>query len=61
MNVEQKENKAAERVIQSAYGQAIAYAKPEDLQAATVALLWASFEREAKTFGLTNWKGLQLQ
>jgi hypothetical protein len=61
MNIEQKENQAAERVIHSAYGQAISYAKPEDLQAATVALLWASFVKEAKIFGLQNWKGLRLE
>ena len=61
MNIEEKEALAAESVIQTAYSQAMTYSKTEDLQAATVALLWTSFEREAKSFGLTNWRGLRLE
>jgi hypothetical protein len=60
MNIEQKEKDAAERVAQTAYGQAAKYAKSEDLEAATVALLWAAFEQEAKRFGLESWRGLEL-
>jgi len=58
--IEQKEQAAAERVVQAAYGQAMKYAKPEDLEAATIGLLWAAFELEAKRFGLESWRGLEL-
>lgn len=61
MNINDKEALAAERVIHTAYGQAMSYSKGEDLKAATVALLWAAFEKEAKDFGLDSWKGLQLK
>jgi hypothetical protein len=60
MNIEQKEALAAEKVIHTAYGQVMSYAKNEDIEAATIALLWAAFEVEAKRFGLTEWKGLEL-
>jgi hypothetical protein len=60
MNIEQKEALAAERVIQSAYGQVMKYSKPEDLEAAIIALLWAAFEMEAKRTGLSEWRGLEL-
>lgn len=58
--IEQKEQVAAERVVQAAYGQAMKYAKAEDLEAATIGLLWAAFEKEAKRFGLESWRGLEL-
>jgi hypothetical protein len=58
--IEQKEALAAERVVQAAYGQAMKYAKAEDLEAATIGLLWAAFELEAKRFGLESWRGLEL-
>ena len=61
MNIDEKEALAAERVIHSAYGQAMKYAGNEDLKAATVALLWCAFVKEAKDFGLVEWKGLPLQ
>ena len=61
MNIEEKETLAAERVVQTAYGRALGYSKPEDLQATTVALLWAAFELEAKRFGLSDWRGLSLK
>jgi hypothetical protein len=61
MNIEEKETLAAERVVHTAYGLALSYSKPEDLQATTVALLWAAFELEAKRFGLTDWRGLSLK
>jgi hypothetical protein len=61
MNIEEKETLAAERVVQTAYGRALSYSKHEDLQATTVALLWAAFELEAKRFGLTDWRGLSLK
>jgi hypothetical protein len=61
MNIEEKETLAAERVVQTAYGQALSYSKPEDLQATTVALLWAAFELEAKRFGLLEWRGLKFE
>lgn len=60
MNINEKEALAAERVIHCAYGQAMKYAHGEDLKAATVALLWAAFQKEAKDFGLDSWKGLDL-
>jgi hypothetical protein len=60
MNIEQKEALAAEKVIHTAYGQVMSYAKNEDVEAATIALLWAAFQTEAKRFGLTEWKGLEL-
>lgn len=61
MNINEKEALAAERVIHCAYGQAMGYSKGEDMKAATVALLWAAFEKEAKDMGLTEWRGLQLE
>ena len=61
MNIEEKETLAAERVVQTAYGQVMKYAKPEDLEAATVGLLWAAFQKQAKAFGLTEWRGLSLK
>ncbi len=61
MNINEKEELAAEKVIHTAYGQAMGYSKGEDIKAATVALLWAAFEKEAKDMGLTEWRGLQLQ
>ena len=61
MNINEKEELAAERVIHTAYGQAMKYSHGEDLKAATVALLWASFVKEAKDFGLDSWKGLKLE
>lgn len=61
MNINDKEALAAERVIHCAYGQAMGYSKGEDMKAATVALLWASFEKEAKDMGLTEWRGLPLE
>ena len=60
MTIEQKEQKAAEFVIQNAYHHVMGYAKPEDIEAATVGLLWAAFELEAKRFGLESWRGLAL-
>jgi hypothetical protein len=60
MNIEEKETLAAEKVIHTAYHHVMSYAKNEDIQAATIALLWASFEIEAKRFGLSEWKGLEL-
>ena len=60
MNIEQKEALAAEKVIHTAYGHVMQYAKNEDIEAATIALLWAAFQTEAKRFGLTEWKGLEL-
>ena len=61
MNINEKEELAAEKVIHTAYGQAMGYSKGEDMKAATVALLWCAFVKEAKDFGLTEWKGLPLQ
>lgn len=61
MNINEKEALAAERVIHTAYGQAMGYSKGEDMKAATVALLWAAFVKEAKDMGLTEWRGLDLQ
>jgi hypothetical protein len=60
MTIEQKEQKAAEFVIQNAYHHVMGYAKPEDIEAATVGLLWAAFQVEAKRFGLESWRGLKL-
>jgi hypothetical protein len=60
MTIEQKEQNAAEFVIQNAYHHVMGYAKPEDIEAATVGLLWAAFELEAKRFGLESWRGLKL-
>jgi hypothetical protein len=56
--IEQKEQTAAEFVIQNAYHHVMGYAKPEDIEAATVGLLWAAFELEAKRFGLESWRGI---
>ena len=61
MNINDKEALAAERVIHCAYGQAMGYSKGEDLKAATVALLWAAFQKEALDMGLESWRGLDLQ
>jgi hypothetical protein len=58
--IEQKEQTAAEFVIQNAYHHVMGYAKPEDIEAATVGLLWAAFQVEAKRFGLESWRGLKL-
>jgi hypothetical protein len=58
--IEQKEAQAAEKVIHTAYGQVMSYAKNEDIEAATIALLWAAFEVEAKRTGLSEWRGLEL-
>jgi hypothetical protein len=60
MTIEQKEQKAAEFVIQNAYHHVMGYAKPEDIEAATVGLLWAAFEKQAKEFGLSDWRGVKL-
>jgi hypothetical protein len=58
--IEQKEQTAAEFVIQNAYHHVMGYAKPEDIEAAIVGLLWAAFQVEAKRFGLESWRGLKL-
>jgi hypothetical protein len=58
--IEQKEQAAAEFVIQNAYHHVMGYAKPEDIEASTIALLWAAFEVEAKRCGLSEWRGLKL-
>jgi hypothetical protein len=60
MTTDEKEAIAAEKVIHSAYHHVMSYAKNEDIEAATIALLWAAFETEAKRFGLESWRGLQL-
>jgi hypothetical protein len=60
MTIEEKETLAAEKVIHTAYHHVMGYAKNEDIQAATIALLWAAFEVEAKRFGLESWRGLKL-
>lgn len=60
MNINEKETLAAERVIHSAYGQAMKYSGSEDLKAATVALLWCAFQKEAKEMGLDSWRNLDL-
>lgn len=61
MNIEQQEKDAAETVIGLAKYEALGYSKLEDSDAATVALLWAAFEIEAKRFGLTKWRGVELE
>lgn len=61
MNINEKEALAAERVIHCAYGQAMKYSGSEDLKAATVALLWAAFAKEAKDMGLSHWRDLPLE
>jgi len=53
MNINEKEALAAERVIHCAYGQAMGYSKGEDMKAATLGLLWAAFQKEAREMGLT--------
>jgi hypothetical protein len=62
MNIEQFESNTAEILAMRAKRLALAYTENEaDLDAATVALLWAAFEMEAKRFGLTEWRGLTLE
>lgn len=61
MNINEKEALAAERVIHTAYGQAMGYSKGEDMKAATVALLWCAFKKEALDMGIESWRGLDLQ
>jgi hypothetical protein len=61
MNIEQKEELAAERVAQTAYGQVMIYTKnPDDLEAAHLGLLWAAFVSVAKSQGLKHWRDVPL-
>lgn len=61
MNIDEKEALAAERVIHCAYGQALKYSKSEDLKAATLGLLWASFKKEASEMGLTPFEDMPIK
>lgn len=61
MNINELEALAAEKVIHAAYGQSMGYSKGDDLKAATVALLWCAFVKEAKDMGLTHWRDLPLE
>jgi hypothetical protein len=61
MNINEKEDLAAERVIHSAYGQAMKYSKSEDLKAATLGLLWASFQKEARAMGLAPFDDMPIK
>jgi hypothetical protein len=60
MDIETLEKQAAEKVAAFAESNAWTYSGNEDLDAATVALLWEAFSQQAKKFGLTNWRGLEL-
>jgi hypothetical protein len=61
MNINEKEELAAERVIQTAYGEAMKYSKGEDMKAATLGLLWAAFQNEAREMGLTPFDDMPIK
>ena len=58
--IEQQELAASAYVVQEAASWAIEYSQPGDLEAATLALLWAALEQEAMAQGLTKWRGIEL-
>jgi hypothetical protein len=61
MNINEKEDLAAERVSQTAYGQVMIYTKnPDDIEAAHLGLLWAAFVSVAKSQGLKHWRDIPL-
>lgn len=55
----EKQIYSLERVIQSAYSQALANDQ-ENPDLATVEMLWEAFAKEAKRNGINNWKGIEL-
>ncbi len=58
--IEQKEKQASGYLFKEAQVLAMEYSQRDDVDAATLALLWCAFETEAMAQGLTTWRGIQL-
>ena len=58
--IEQKEIESSRHVRILATVHATNYSNPQDVEAATLALLWCAFEHEAMAQGITQWRGIKL-
>ena len=56
----EKETRQAKQLRESALIYVKYVCEKQDVQAATLGLLWAAFEQEAMAQGLTKWRGIEL-
>lgn len=60
MNANEKEQILSGILRNCARGCTSVQVKAEDLDASTLAVLWAAFQAEARAMGLSEWRGVDL-